>query len=193
LQRRRSLYRELGDERGSARILVALGLRRGLKTRRSTRSVRGEPGYLPEADDTDGEWIVLNNLGELERTEANYDRAAELLRRAIVLGTQNDDASDVAVLARACRRRVRPPDLAEASAATARRSSAGVRWAGSLLNHCHCLAGLAAVAALVEPRGPGDSGEPSKRSRRASERHCRTRLVLATGVRWKPWTRRRLA
>jgi predicted ATPase/class 3 adenylate cyclase len=146
-----SLYRELGDERGSARILVALGLAAWIQKDPDTARARYEAGLAiyQRLDDTDGEWIVLNNLGELERTEANYDRAAELLQRAIVLGTQNDDASDVAMslhgLADVAFDR---GDLAEASARYRGAIVRGRPLAGSPRNLCHCLAGLAAVAAL---------------------------------------------
>ena len=146
-----SLYRELGDERGIARVLVALGLAAWLQKDPDAARARYETSLAiyQRLDDTDGEWIVLNNLGELERTEANYDSAAELLRRAIVLGTRNDDAGDVAMslhgLADVALDR---GDLAEASARYREAIVRGRPLAGAALNLCHCLAGLAAVAAL---------------------------------------------
>ncbi|HYZ76444.1 MAG TPA: BTAD domain-containing putative transcriptional regulator [Gaiellaceae bacterium] len=104
------LYRQVGDEVGSARALAGLGLAAAQEGDAATaralyaeslrlyRSLRDARGWADPGDERRwGEWIVTNNLGELERASGNYGRAKELLEHAVAVATALGEVEQAAM------------------------------------------------------------------------------------------------
>jgi hypothetical protein len=98
--------------------------------------------------DLDGEWIVLNNLGELERDEHAYDRAADLLAQAVAVARRLGDAESMAMSLHGLGDVALEVGDVEAAARHYRESLRITRTLkGRAQNVCFCLAGLASAAA----------------------------------------------
>ena len=143
------LYRELGDDMSIARVLAGLGLIAAQGEPERARALYKQSLALYRGlRDLDGEWIVLNNLGELERAEHEYERATELLEQAVVVARKGGDEENVAMSLHG---------LGDVALDVGDVGTAFRRYHKSLeitrtlegreLNTCYCLAGLAAAAA----------------------------------------------
>jgi len=94
-----ALYREIGNDAGVARTLAGLGMAAAHRGDYNVaRDLCTESLNLYRAlGDADGEWIVINNLGELERATSHYERATQLLEHAADLATENGDLEAAAM------------------------------------------------------------------------------------------------
>jgi tetratricopeptide (TPR) repeat protein len=99
--------------------------------------------------DQDGEWIVLHNLGELERRQGEYKRAAELLEESVVVARQHGDLESVAMSIQGLGDVALDLGHWEVAQQRYRESLAMTRTlvAGGRTS-CYCLAGMAAAAAM---------------------------------------------
>jgi predicted ATPase/class 3 adenylate cyclase len=143
-------YRDLGHDGGVARVLAGLAVIAAQADPDRARELFEESlAIYRMLGDQDGEWIVLHNLGELERRQGEYKRAAELLEESVVVARQHGDLESVAMSIQGLGDVALDLGHWEVAQQRYRESLAMTRTlvAGGRTS-CYCLAGMAAAAAM---------------------------------------------
>jgi tetratricopeptide (TPR) repeat protein len=158
------LYRQLDNAPGVARSIVGLAFAAWLAGEiERARSLYSQSLELYRGlGDPDGQWIVTNNLGELEREAENYELAGELLEAAIAIA---EDAGDLEAAAQSIHGL---GDLALAQGQLARAESlqrkaisiivslpSGPRTHPGVLRELNLCWSLAALASIAATNGDG--------------------------------------